>query len=275
MRGFRVGVRRRSPPRGGPTCSRRGRLGSRGRLRIRMAVHTGTAFPTDGDYLGPPLNRCARLLDAGHGGQILLSSTSAGLARAEPLEGAELVNMGRFHLPGLSNPEEIHQLVSERLPGKFPALRVPPVSRSNLPARNFEVHRPNRSPCASRIDSRRNPTPDTRRRRWGRQDPPRPRIGNPGSRALPRWRLVGRACPDRRLRIDHRRDRGEPRGRPAPNRNPDRVGDGTLADPPNPGDSRQLRACRRRHRRVGRCCSPVGSQPHPARHQQDRTRSGW
>ena len=103
-------------------------------LRIRMAVHTGTAFPTDGDYLGPPLNRCARLLDAGHGGQILLSSTSAGLARAEPLEGAELVNMGRFHLPGLSNPEEIHQLVSERLPGKFPALRVPPVSRSNLPA---------------------------------------------------------------------------------------------------------------------------------------------
>lgn len=107
-------------------------------LRIRMAVHTGTAFPSDGDYVGPPLNRCARLLDAGHGGQILLSSTSAGLARADPLEGTELVNLGGYHLPGLSNPEEIHQLVSDRLPGKFPTLRVPGVSRSNLPAQTSQ-----------------------------------------------------------------------------------------------------------------------------------------
>src|SRR5918912_1233213 len=44
-----------------------------GSLRVRMALHTGEAEERDGDYFGPPLNRVARLLSAGHGGQILLS----------------------------------------------------------------------------------------------------------------------------------------------------------------------------------------------------------
>src|SRR5947208_2816919 len=52
-----------------------------GPLRVRMALHTGVAEVTDGDYLGPPLNRVARLLAAGHGGQILLSQATAQLAR--------------------------------------------------------------------------------------------------------------------------------------------------------------------------------------------------
>jgi class 3 adenylate cyclase len=42
-------------------------------LRARMALHTGQATPAGGDYVGPPLNRAARLLASGHGGQILVS----------------------------------------------------------------------------------------------------------------------------------------------------------------------------------------------------------
>src|SRR3712207_2207841 len=44
-----------------------------GAVRVRMALHTGAAEQRDGDYFGPPLNRIARLLEVGHGGQTLLS----------------------------------------------------------------------------------------------------------------------------------------------------------------------------------------------------------
>ena len=52
-----------------------------GALRARMALHTGAAHERDGDYFGPPVNRVARLLSAGHGGQVLLSSSTQELVR--------------------------------------------------------------------------------------------------------------------------------------------------------------------------------------------------
>jgi predicted ATPase/class 3 adenylate cyclase len=102
-------------------------------LKIRMAVHTGTAFPGDNDYVGPPLNRCARLLDAGHGGQVLVSSATAGLINTERTKDTELLSLGIFQLPGLSEPEEIYQLAGAGLLEKFPALRAPTTRRTNLP----------------------------------------------------------------------------------------------------------------------------------------------
>ncbi len=62
-----------------------------GALRVRMALHTGTAEQRDRDYFGPPLNRVARLLAAGHGSQILLSRAAredVGEGRAMTLEQA-------------------------------------------------------------------------------------------------------------------------------------------------------------------------------------------
>src|SRR6185503_108124 len=53
--------------------------GEIGTLRVRMALHTGAAEERDGDYFGPSLNRVARLLGAGHGGQILLSHATSEL----------------------------------------------------------------------------------------------------------------------------------------------------------------------------------------------------
>src|SRR5437868_5755117 len=46
-------------------------------LRVRMGIHTGEAVERDGDYFGPTLNRAARLMAIGHGGQVLVSSTTA------------------------------------------------------------------------------------------------------------------------------------------------------------------------------------------------------
>jgi class 3 adenylate cyclase len=48
-------------------------------LSVRMAVHTGTATERDGDYFGPALNRAARLVAIGHGGQVLVSNAAASL----------------------------------------------------------------------------------------------------------------------------------------------------------------------------------------------------
>ena len=59
---------------------RDGDWGEIGPLRVRMAIHAGTAEIRDGDYFGPALNRSARILAIGHGGQILVSAMAVVLA---------------------------------------------------------------------------------------------------------------------------------------------------------------------------------------------------
>src|ERR687897_965940 len=65
-----------------------------GPLRVRMALHTGTAEERDGDYFGTSLNRVARLLSAGHGGQILISLATEELVRDEMPEETRLRDLG-------------------------------------------------------------------------------------------------------------------------------------------------------------------------------------
>ena len=92
-------------------------------LRVRMALHTGAAQERDSDYFGPPLNRVARLLAAGHGGQVLLSLATAGLVRDALPAGAGLRDLGECHLNDLLRPEQVFQLVAPGLPSEFPPLR--------------------------------------------------------------------------------------------------------------------------------------------------------
>ena len=66
-------------------------------LRVRMGIATGEAEERDGDYFGPVLNRAARVMAAGHGGQILLAGVTAGL-----VDGVELVDLGVYRLRDLS-----------------------------------------------------------------------------------------------------------------------------------------------------------------------------
>ena len=104
-------------------------------LRVRMALHTGTAELRDNDYFGQPLNRVARLLDAGHGGQTLLSDVAHDLTRDTLPLSAALKPLGEHRLRDLGRPEPIFQLLHPDLPSEFPPLKSldNPELPNNLP----------------------------------------------------------------------------------------------------------------------------------------------
>ncbi|MFN2432768.1 MAG: adenylate/guanylate cyclase domain-containing protein, partial [Gemmatimonadota bacterium] len=80
-------------------------------LRARMALHAGPAERRSHDYFGPTLNRTARILAAGHGGQILLSAAVERLARPGLPADVALRDCGEVQLKDLSRPERLFQLV--------------------------------------------------------------------------------------------------------------------------------------------------------------------
>ncbi|MDQ3910252.1 MAG: adenylate/guanylate cyclase domain-containing protein, partial [Actinomycetota bacterium] len=117
--------------------AQRGLLASRwedaGPLRVRMALHVGAAEERDGDYFGPPINRVARLLSAGHGAQVLLSQTARELVRDRLPAGAALEDLGEHRLKDLFGPERVFQLTAPGLPAEFPPLRTLEGHPNNLP----------------------------------------------------------------------------------------------------------------------------------------------
>ena len=84
--------------------------GDTGGVRVRMAIHSGTAEFRDGDYFGQALNRSARILGIGHGGQILCSAMSAVLVGDALPAGVELQDLGSHRLPGIDRPEQVFQV---------------------------------------------------------------------------------------------------------------------------------------------------------------------
>ena len=104
-------------------------------LAVRMGLHTGTAESRDADYYGPALNRAARLMAAGHGGQVLLSAATQELVRDHLPEGAGLLELGQHRLKDLGRPEQVYQLLHPDLPAAFPPLRSldNPALPNNLP----------------------------------------------------------------------------------------------------------------------------------------------
>src|SRR5688572_6037652 len=107
--------------------------GEIGPLWVRMALHTGAAEERDGDYYGPALNRAARILSAGHGGQVLLSQATYELIRDETPERAALLDLGEHRLKDLIRPERVFQLTLPDLPVDFPPLASLDARRHNLP----------------------------------------------------------------------------------------------------------------------------------------------
>ncbi|MFN0074650.1 MAG: ATP-binding protein [Chloroflexota bacterium] len=103
-------------------------------LRVRMALHTGAAEMRDDDYFGPSLNRVARIMSAGHGGQVLLSQVTADLVRDDLPDGIRLVDLGEHHLRDLDRPERLSQLAGVELLDSFPPLRGSTVRLNNLPS---------------------------------------------------------------------------------------------------------------------------------------------
>jgi class 3 adenylate cyclase len=98
-------------------------------IRLRIGVHTGEVRLRDeGKYMGPTINRAARLRELGHGGQILLSGTTTDLA-CDSLPGhAWLTDFGRRVLRDLPRPERVVQLCHPDLHNDFPPLRTRPQS---------------------------------------------------------------------------------------------------------------------------------------------------
>ena len=107
--------------------------GDVGAIRVRMALHTGAVEERDGDYFGPPVNRVARLLSAGAGGQVLVSAVTRELVRAGLPEGCDLRDLGDHHLKDLGQPEHVYQLVAADLPADVPALKTLDTFPNNLP----------------------------------------------------------------------------------------------------------------------------------------------
>jgi class 3 adenylate cyclase len=100
-------------------------------LKARMGIHTGEAVERDGDYFGPTLNRGARVMSAAHGGQILVTGTTAGVLGAS---GVTLVDLGEHVLRDIDGAERLLQVASAGLSATFPALRTSVSARSSLPS---------------------------------------------------------------------------------------------------------------------------------------------
>ena len=101
-----------------------------GHLKVRMALHTGEADERQGDYFGPALNRAARLLGTGHGGQILVSAaTWEVLGESDH----DFLDLGEHRLRDLTRPERVHQLTYSGLPTQFAPLRSVDAHPNNLP----------------------------------------------------------------------------------------------------------------------------------------------
>ncbi len=109
-------------------------------LRVRTAIHTGTADEREGDYFGPEVNRVARLLAIGHAGQVLLSGATAALVGRDLPPQASLRDLGAYHLKDITDSERVYQLVAPGLATDFPPLRslgTLPADLSIVDAENF------------------------------------------------------------------------------------------------------------------------------------------
>src|ERR1700680_1510541 len=96
-------------------------------LPVRMGLATGEAEFRDGDYFGAVLNRAARVMAAGHGGQVLLAESTAGL-----LSGVDLLDLGPRRLRDLPTAIGVFQVRAAGLRTDFPALRALDASPGNL-----------------------------------------------------------------------------------------------------------------------------------------------
>jgi len=92
-------------------------------VRVRIGVHTGEATPAGDHYVGLAVHRAARICDAGHGGQILLSETTRSLLEDDE-HSLEFEDLGPQQLKDFDRPVRIYQLAIEGLAAEFPPLRT-------------------------------------------------------------------------------------------------------------------------------------------------------
>jgi predicted ATPase/class 3 adenylate cyclase len=104
-----------------------------GPLAARMGLLTDEGVLGGEHYLNQPLNRCARLMAAAHGGQALVSGATELLVREDLPEGCALVDLGEHRLRDLARPVRVFQLTGPGLRAEFPPLRTLEAFAGNLP----------------------------------------------------------------------------------------------------------------------------------------------
>jgi predicted ATPase/class 3 adenylate cyclase len=96
-------------------------------IRVRIGIHTGNPLVTGRLYAGLDVHQAARVMSAGHGGQVLVSATTQAMIEAGPLDGLSLRDLGEHRLKDLSAPQRLYQLGDE----EFPPLKS--LYQTNLP----------------------------------------------------------------------------------------------------------------------------------------------
>lgn len=112
--------------------------GATGPIRVRIGLHSGESESRDGDVFGAAVNRTARIMAAGHGGQVLVSGLSAEMATESLPEGASFRDLGMHRLKDLTLPEHLFQLVHPDLESEFPAPLTLDSRPNNLPVQTTE-----------------------------------------------------------------------------------------------------------------------------------------
>jgi len=116
-------------------------------VRVRMGLHTGEPLRSAEGYVGLDVHHAARIMSAGHGGQVLLSHTTRDLVEQTLPVGVSVRDLGAHRLKDLQQPNQLFQLVIPDLPADFPPLKTLDNSPNNLPlqptpflGREKEIH---------------------------------------------------------------------------------------------------------------------------------------
>ena len=102
-------------------------------LKVRVGLHTGEAPLVGNEYIGLDVHHAARIAASAHGGQVLVSETTRGIAEDKLPNGLRLRDMGAHRLKDLAKPERLYQLVGDGLQDTFPPLRTLDAIQNNLP----------------------------------------------------------------------------------------------------------------------------------------------
>jgi len=108
-------------------------------LRVRIGIHTGEATLVGDQYVGLAVHRAARICDAGHGGQTLLTETTRSLLEEAEFDGFELRDLGPHTLKDFDRPLQIYQVTIPGLLGTFPPLRAAGHGATDLAERQEEL----------------------------------------------------------------------------------------------------------------------------------------
>lgn len=103
------------------------------RIAIRSGLHIGPAVARNDNYFGPTLNQAARVMDAGHGGQILASRPALDAADGRLPHDVRVRDEGRHHLKGITAPVDLVTIVIDGLRDEFPPLRSATGAGNRIP----------------------------------------------------------------------------------------------------------------------------------------------